>query len=334
MKKAKKITAALISAVMTIGMTSGLNAFANIPAAYDSEILAEKLEGYTQIEDPSSIEAAEDMLSLKNGVQYYVNEIGKIKIVVLPKNSFTIELPIDVSDEEFEQTIESICPNADFHKDNLYVATKLWQVTAKPYEDLTLEQAKKVYEKFKDKTLNFKYYYGRYALSSPDYYCKLEDSPANSLNDFTLYKGIENKDALQAFIDESNVKCHLELHEALDFIDLVPDTELSYSEEISLAGSIYKATGLRNYHAFSKNLNNPPAFPRNETIIDMHNSVDGDANCDEQLDMSDAVLIMQALANPNKYSISAQGSFNADLGGDGITVGDAHAIQNILLGLE
>ena len=68
--------------------------------------------------------------------------------------------------------------------------------------------------------------------------------------------------------------------------------------------------------------------------VDLFNAIDGDSNCDEQLDMADAVMIMQALANPNKYSISAQGSFNADQNGDGLTVGDAQAIQKVLLGLE
>lgn len=52
------------------------------------------------------------------------------------------------------------------------------------------------------------------------------------------------------------------------------------------------------------------------------------------MDMSDVVLIMQALANPNKYQLSTQGSYNADLDDNGITVGDAQAIQKILLGLR
>ena len=64
------------------------------------------------------------------------------------------------------------------------------------------------------------------------------------------------------------------------------------------------------------------------------NYCEGDANCDKQMDMSDVVLIMQALANPNKYQLSAQGRFNADLDDKGITVGDAHAIQRKLLGFE
>ena len=68
----------------------------------------------------------------------------------------------------------------------------------------------------------------------------------------------------------------------------------------------------------------------------------GDTNCDGVVDLADAVLIMQALANPNKYGmtgtaehhLTAQGRLNADMNGDGLTVGDAQAIQKKLLGLE
>ncbi|WP_295092450.1 dockerin type I repeat-containing protein [Ruminococcus sp.] len=68
----------------------------------------------------------------------------------------------------------------------------------------------------------------------------------------------------------------------------------------------------------------------------------GDVNCDTEVDMSDAVLIMQALANPNKYGIDGtaenhlteQGKLNGDMDGDGLTVGDAQEIQKKLLGLE
>ena len=70
----------------------------------------------------------------------------------------------------------------------------------------------------------------------------------------------------------------------------------------------------------------------------------GDANCDNEVGMSDAVLIMQALANPSKYGekgtdethISAQGIKNADTYGDndGMTNLDALAIQKRMLKLE
>ncbi|WP_295091647.1 carbohydrate-binding domain-containing protein [Ruminococcus sp.] len=68
----------------------------------------------------------------------------------------------------------------------------------------------------------------------------------------------------------------------------------------------------------------------------------GDANCDGSVDMSDAVMIMQALSNPNKYgrggtdknAITEQGWINADCNGanDGVSNNDALAIQMYLLG--
>lgn len=61
----------------------------------------------------------------------------------------------------------------------------------------------------------------------------------------------------------------------------------------------------------------------------------GDSNGDGQVDMSDVVLIMQALSNPNKYSIAPENRENADVEGkgNGITNADALSIQRYLLGL-
>jgi hypothetical protein len=71
------------------------------------------------------------------------------------------------------------------------------------------------------------------------------------------------------------------------------------------------------------------------------NVVYGDANCDGSVDMSDAVIIMQALANPNKYGLNGsdskhltdQGRKNGDvdLSSAGITSNDALRIQQYLL---
>ena len=60
----------------------------------------------------------------------------------------------------------------------------------------------------------------------------------------------------------------------------------------------------------------------------------GDANGDAGVDMGDVVIIMQALANPNKYVLDAKYVFNADVieAGGGVTTQDALAIQLYLLG--
>nr|AEV59429.1 scaffoldin C [Ruminococcus flavefaciens] len=71
--------------------------------------------------------------------------------------------------------------------------------------------------------------------------------------------------------------------------------------------------------------------------------VRGDVNCDGTVDMGDAVLIMQSLANPNKYSlngsdskhITEQGKLNGDVDEEvkGLTSNDALKIQKYLLKL-
>ena len=77
------------------------------------------------------------------------------------------------------------------------------------------------------------------------------------------------------------------------------------------------------------------------TTYNVAPGVKGDANGDGEIDMSDVVLIMQALANPNKYGIegtdpkhiSENGFKYADSDGDGLTVNDALHIQQYLLGI-
>ena len=67
----------------------------------------------------------------------------------------------------------------------------------------------------------------------------------------------------------------------------------------------------------------------------------GDANGDGTVDLSDAVLIMQSLANPSRYGVNGsddshiteEGYYRADVDGDGVTNKDALTIQKYLLGL-
>ena len=61
----------------------------------------------------------------------------------------------------------------------------------------------------------------------------------------------------------------------------------------------------------------------------------GDANGDNQLNVADAVFIMQFLSNPNEYILTPENASSADIvnKGDGVTAIDALAIQMIGIGL-
>lgn len=63
--------------------------------------------------------------------------------------------------------------------------------------------------------------------------------------------------------------------------------------------------------------------------IDLLNPT-GDANEDGEVSIADAILIMQAIMNPDEYSLTKQGAINADIDGDGVTTADALAIQEVL----
>lgn len=77
--------------------------------------------------------------------------------------------------------------------------------------------------------------------------------------------------------------------------------------------------------------------------IKVGDSLMGDANCDGTVDLSDAVLIMQYVSNPDRFNltgsdkghITSQGYKNADVAnvGDGVTSRDALAIQKLMLKL-
>ena len=61
----------------------------------------------------------------------------------------------------------------------------------------------------------------------------------------------------------------------------------------------------------------------------------GDANGDGDVTIADAVLILQSLANPDNYKLTAQGRINADVigNGDGVTASDALIIQQVEAGV-
>ncbi|MCR5109342.1 MAG: leucine-rich repeat protein [Ruminococcus sp.] len=118
------------------------------------------------------------------------------------------------------------------------------------------------------------------------------------------------------------------------YIPLLKEPSCVFDSGCEIKG--YKGTEAESY-AQKWKLNFIAVDEDNKMII-------GDANCDGQVSMADAVLIMQYISNPNKYSengtdknhITEQGKKNADIAGenDGVTNADALAIQKKLLKLD
>ena len=102
----------------------------------------------------------------------------------------------------------------------------------------------------------------------------------------------------------------------------------SLTAHLDLALEIYETTGI------SPNGISPAiAAEGSFSNINLDNYLNGDANCDNVQSMADAASIFQAIGNPDKYSLSDLGQFNADYAGDGLTPDDAIAIQKKLAGI-
>ena len=134
-----------------------------------------------------------------------------------------------------------------------------------------------------------------------------------------------------------------------DYCKLVSDLGmdvylLEYTKNSSTIEAVkeYCAENGYTYYASSSLELKAPGQEKGSQLLRETRTAAGDANLDNAVDMSDAVLIMQALANPNKYGsggsdkshITEQGRVNGDVDGvSGLTVYDALTIQRYLLRL-
>lgn len=137
-----------------------------------------------------------------------------------------------------------------------------------------------------------------------------------------------------------------------------PDGTVIDFKAVPRSGETYTGSGVENTEIKCGYFNGSEKIPYTVKTVDGYVKVNGetpkpagmrgDANCDKVVDIADAVLIMQSLANPDVYGITGsdpthiteQGSKNADVaggdadkGGDGVTNADALRVQEYRLKL-
>ena len=101
------------------------------------------------------------------------------------------------------------------------------------------------------------------------------------------------------------------------------------------AGSAQATTQPTTQTSTNTSITSSEAAKTTTTTLPVASGLAGDANGDGSVSMGDAVLIMQSLANPSKFSIDPANSANADVyqRGSGLTNMDALSIQKYLLNL-
>ncbi|SFX50122.1 pectinesterase family protein [Ruminococcus sp. XPD3002] len=113
---------------------------------------------------------------------------------------------------------------------------------------------------------------------------------------------------------------------------------VSAGEKIKL-GTNGQSSGVMQYVVFASALPEPTESPTEqptEAPTDAPEKVVyGDANCDGNVNLSDALLILQYIANSKKFPIDTQGLINADVynRGDGVTPLDSLTLQKVDAGV-
>lgn len=133
-------------------------------------------------------------------------------------------------------------------------------------------------------------------------------------------------------------------------LDELPDLKkypINGSGQTDVTTSVPKTTStststVRTTSTSAKTTTSTSTKPVTTTSVVSKDYKKGDANCDGGVDMSDVVIIMQALASPNKYGVNGsdkhhitlQGQLNGDvdISSKGLTSNDALEIQKYLLG--
>lgn len=299
----------------------------------------------TEVSDVDSIiNKLKDDVDFTEASRVFINNFGKVLIEQRAANRINFDIKKDADFADCERIIKAICPDAiidlntniDLDSDLLdssfyYNFADNISLDDMISSDISIGQAKDIFNALNDKGYIKGFYYLAdtylessldYLLSSADQTVDLDGDILGSLGD--LFSEADIDLSADYFSDYADMDLSSLLSGvSADALNLTPSYDFDIDDLAELAD-------ICDFKLIGSNMGGS-LFTGTE--IDMFNALMGDSNCDSAFDLADAVLIMQSLANPNKYSLSAQGRFNADMDDNGVTVGDAQAIQKMLLGL-
>ena len=333
----KRIISLALSAITAVSAVSAMNtnAVINYWGQLSEQVIEETFKDAVKLENQDWISIFQsEIMYMKSNDSYVVD------IYELSKTNDNITLRIDTDDDisDLENMIKSI--------DETFIVSSSINPGNNKYinvfaEKITFETAKKIREIAGDRAISFWYKFNGYSYQNVIYHY-LTGYPVivGNYNDDNTYTTELTEEKLCNYVESHNEDLDLVMYSAgqndiggnavdRDVIYIVPKSELTVMEHLALAEDIYEETGYKPYGLAPENIN--PSL--GGSTIDLTNYLNGDANCDNIQSMADAASIFQAIGNPDKYSLSDLGQFNADFANDGLTPDDAIAIQKKLAGI-
>ncbi len=133
-----------------------------------------------------------------------------------------------------------------------------------------------------------------------------------------------------SFPDEDDV-----MHEAEINCKQASLVDWWHSSEKYPEGGDDVAVEFKGITLYYKNSEQTSTVPTTTPVTEDKDYIAGDANCDGSVDISDVVAVKCFIINSQKYSLSKQGTLNADVqsSGNGINMQDVLAIQKYVLAI-
>ena len=182
--------------------------------------------------------------------------------------------------------------------------------------------------------------------------CSLEKWYPYGIDMKTLSFYNDKREIIEGFFTEKGIPYHVEKGYGWSYAEngidrykyeqearfrIVTEEELSAAEKWQLYDEMRSTIFSSDMYAdliSPTSLITPETSESSGSSIEAFDYVDGDANDDSRLTLNDAVAVLQFVALPEKYPLTAQGRFNADCDGNaGISPGDALWIQRQDAGL-
>ncbi len=332
----KRIISLALSAVTAISAVSAMSANALwYWGVVDEEVVEETFGDYDELE-------GYDWLGIHNTKFMYLtpekNDTTFFYEVYRDKDRIYITVDAANDVDKIKEKIQAVDEELYIHS---YVLSKLenkyrFDVSA---DLISPETAKKICEIVEDVDSETSYNYNQYRYQNIicEYltgYQPKERVYKDGTNEIIT---IDQEEKLREYADSHNEDFELVMYQSgkedfrgfcvtFDMIYLKPKKELTRTEHLELAKEIYEATGCQPLRYSLESAT--PAL--GGVTLDLTDYLNGDANRDKTTSIADAAAIMQAIGNPDKYSLSDMGEFNADYDNNGLTVDDAVAIQKKL----
>ena len=318
----KKLLNIITAAAMAICTPIAMNANATYQEV-DPSLIAEKYPGYELL---YSRDASRHFITGDNipAHDVYMNPNAETNLNFLIINHYDAYMNIfvyDKPDEALLELLQSYCEGFCISATNSSTAT-IYSVNITEYPEVK-DKAREIIEAAEKKANIYEARMGSEYSTAALGYLNWHD-PTQFEAGSEIYE-----EEIDAYMQATGYNYTINIINAGVDIDF-EEGEITEEEELQLALDISSKFQIEMSIAYQ--LSNNELIPQTE--VDILNSVEGDANNDGAVGISDVTYIMQSISDSDNYALDAQQTFNADVtgGNDGITAEDALVIQKYLAG--